>query len=173
MKSKTSDKLLDVFLEDSDMKYYSQRIKLEERRVAQLLSDIKDFIQNPQYTKEVKESFKRGAPPEFAASPTKEDLEDFRSSYMTSFQQLSRQTPKQVPMAWKMLGRDITNKVAEIIDIRNKTIPSLKEKFDARRVQLEKGIKVNKMLAQNASSIALLRSTKVHPVWSVVASKLR
>lgn len=162
---------LDVYMEDSDMKYFSQRIKVEEKRVRQLLADIKDFILNPKHTKDLVESFKKGAAA--GQSPTKGELDDFRKACMSSLDQLSKQTPKQVPIMWKLLGRDIATKVGEIIEINNKTLPELRGKFTARREVLTRNIQKTKSIANKTSSVALLRNTKLHPVWSVVASKVK
>ena len=163
---------IDVFLEDADMKYYSQRVRIEEKRVKQLLEYISDYITNPKNNKAIVETYNRGAVAG-ASSPKKEELDDFRSFLMSSVDQLSKHTPKGVPMVWKMFGNDILSKVAEVIQIRNNVLPDLKKKFEARRVQLSDNIRASRKIANNASSVALLRSTKLHPVWSVVASKVK
>lgn len=170
---KTQSKLLDVFLEDPDMKYYSQRIKIEEKRVRQLLSDITDFVQNPIHNKAIIKSYKKGAPSGIDASPTKDDLADFRATLKSSIDEIARNTPKRVPMIWRLLDSGVVAKISEVIRIKNNTLPELQVKFQERRDQLNKQIKVSKQISRNASSIAVLRSSELHPVWTVVASKVK
>lgn len=76
-------------------------------------------------------------------------------------------------MIWRLLNSETIRKVSEVIEIQNKSIPPLKAKYDARHAKLSRDMSDSKRIAKNASSIAILRGSKLHQVWPMVASKLK